>query len=166
MPVPAFQTEPGRYHISGCLKIANEGVLKKRFGAVRPILEAAGEAVKVCLLPIPRFVKRPCCKDDGHITNFMEDNFKDILTGVAAACRSIVSSEGEKAGLSLFTFNPVAAFGGGTWLTAKTSSAGLSVWLEDNPVHLTASAYKDIASLVQNQAALSEQGRPAPGRRR
>ena len=157
-PVPAFQTEPGRYHISGCLKIANEGVLKKRFGAVRPILEAAGEAVKVCLLPIPRFVKRPCCKDDGHITNFMEDNFKDILTGVAAACRSIVSSEGEKAGLSLFTFNPVAAFGGGTGLTAKTSSAGLSVWLEDNPVHLTASAYKDIASLVHNQAALAHSG--------
>ena len=52
MPVPAFQTEPGRYHITGCLEIAPEGVLKKRFGAVRPVLGAAGEAVKVCLLPI------------------------------------------------------------------------------------------------------------------
>ena len=50
MPVPAFQTEPGRYHIFGCLEIATEGVLKKRFSAVRPILEAAGEAFKVCLL--------------------------------------------------------------------------------------------------------------------
>ena len=36
MPVPAFQMEPGRYHITGCLEIAPEGVLKKRFGAVRP----------------------------------------------------------------------------------------------------------------------------------
>ena len=44
MPVPAFQTEPGRYHITGCLEIAPEGVLKKRFGTVRPVLEAAGEA--------------------------------------------------------------------------------------------------------------------------
>ena len=79
MPVPAFQTEPGRYHITGCLEIAPEGVLKKRFGAVRPVLEAAGEAVKVCLLPIPRYVKRPCCKEDGHITNFMEADFEDIL---------------------------------------------------------------------------------------
>ena len=52
IPVPAFQTEPGRYHITGCLEIAPEGVLKKRFGAVRPVLGAAGEAVKVCLLPI------------------------------------------------------------------------------------------------------------------
>ena len=35
MPVPAFQTEPGRYHISGCLEIAPEGVLKKRFRVER-----------------------------------------------------------------------------------------------------------------------------------
>ena len=52
MPVAPFQSEPGKYHIPGCLEIAPEGVLKKRFSAVRPILEAAGEAVKVCLLPI------------------------------------------------------------------------------------------------------------------
>ena len=52
MGMPAFQSEPGRYHISGCLEIAPEGFLKKRFGAVRPILEAAGVAVKVCLLLI------------------------------------------------------------------------------------------------------------------
>ena len=42
----------------------------------------------------------------------------------------------------------------------------MSVWLEEDPVHLTASAYKDIASLVQNQAELAVQGKPASGRRR
>ena len=42
----------------------------------------------------------------------------------------------------------------------------MSVWLEEDPVHLTASAYKDIASLVQNQAELAVQGKPATGRRR
>ena len=31
----------------------------------------------------------------------------------------------------------------------------MSVWLEEDPVHLTASAYKDIASLVKNQAELA-----------
>ena len=50
---------------------------------------------------------------------------------------------------------------GGTRLTA-----GMSVWLEADPVHLTATAYKDIASLVQNQAALAGQDKPPPGRRR
>ena len=42
----------------------------------------------------------------------------------------------------------------------------MSVWLEEDPVHLTASSYKDIASLVQNQAELAVQGKPATGRRR
>ena len=54
-------------------------------------------------------MKRPCCKESGHITNFMEDDFEDILMGAAATCRNIVSSEVEKAGLTLFTFDPVSA---------------------------------------------------------
>ena len=166
MPVPAFQTEPGQYHISGCLEIAPEGVLKKHFSAVRPILEAAGEAVKVCLLPLPRYVREPCCKAAGHITNFLEDDFEHILTGAASTARNIVASEGEKAGLSLYTFDPVAALGGGDKLSAKTSSAGLSAWLDNDPVHLTATAYKDIAGLVLAQAAIVIQGRGATGRKR
>ena len=66
----------------------------------------------------------------------------------------------------MFTFDPVSAFGGGPRLIIKTSTAGMSVWLEEDPVHLTASAYKDIASLVQNQAELAVQGKPTSGRRR
>ena len=96
----------------------------------------------------------------------MEADFEDILVSAASTCRNIVSGEGEKAGLSLFTFDPVSAFGGGPRLIAKTSTAGLSVWQEEDPVHLTSSAYKDIASLVQNQAELAVQGKPAAGRRR
>ena len=60
----------------------------------------------------------------------------------------------------------MSAFGGRPRLIAKTSTAGLSVWQEEDPVHLTSSAYKDIASLVQNQAELAVQGKPAAGRRR
>ena len=89
------------------MEIAPEGVLKKRFGAVRPVLEAAGEAVKVCLLPIPRYVKRPCCKDDGHITNFMEADFEDILISASTTCRNIVSSERKKLG---FPCSPLTLF--------------------------------------------------------
>ena len=96
----------------------------------------------------------------------MEDNFEDILISAASTCRNIISSEREKAGLSLYTFDPVSAFGGGPRLTAKTSTASMSVWLEEDPVHLIAFAYKDIASLVQNQAELAVQGKPATGRRR
>ena len=72
--------------------------------------------------------------------------------GAASSCRNVIAGEGEKAGLVLYTFDPVAAFGGGQKLAAKTSSAGLRVWQENDPVHLTSAAYKDIASLIQHQA--------------
>ena len=124
MPVAPFQSEPGKYHIPGCLEIAPEGILKRRFCAVRPKLEAAGDAVKVCLLPILRYVKSSCCGDAKHIINLQEDDFEDILMGVASSCRNVIAGEGEKAGLSLYTFDPVAAFGGGQKLATKTSSAG------------------------------------------
>ena len=166
MPVAPFQSEPGKYHIPGCLEIAPEGILKRRFCAVRPILEAAGDAVKVCLLPILRYVKSSCCGDAKHIINLQEDDFEDILKGAASSCRNVIACEGEKAGLSLYTFDPVAAFGGGQKLAAKTSSAGLSVWQENDPVHLTSAAYKDIASLIQHQACSLIAGAPASGRRR
>ena len=103
MPVAPFQSEPGKYHIPGCLEIAPEGVLKRRFSAVRPILEAAGDAVKVCLLPIPRYVKSSCCGDAKHIINLMEDDFEDILMGAASLCCNVIASAGEKAGLALYT---------------------------------------------------------------
>ena len=67
---------------------------------------------------------------------------------------------GQQAGLT------VAAFGGGQKLAANTSSAGLSVWKENHPVHLTSAAYKDIASLIQHQAGSLVSGVPAFSRRR
>ena len=120
----------------------------------------------MCLLPLPRYVREPCCKSVGHITNFLEDNFEYILTGAASTAHIIVASEGEKAGLSLYTFDPIAALGGGEKLSTKTSWAGLSALLEYNPVHLTATAYKEIAGLVLAQAALVVLGRGTTGRRR
>ena len=83
----------------------------------------------------------------------MEDDFEDIVLSAPYTCRNVISSEGEKAGLSLFTFDPLAAFGGGARLAAKLTSGGLSEWLEEDP----AAAYKDKASLVV-------QGKPDSGR--
>ena len=60
----------------------------------------------------------------------------------------------------------MATFGGGQKLATKTSLAGLSVWQENDPVHLTSAAYKDIASLIQHQAGSLVLGAPASGRRR
>ena len=75
-------------------------------------------------------------------------------------------TEGEKAGIALYTLNPVSAFGGGEKLAAKTSSAGMRVWRADDPVHLTAAAYNDVAGVIEAQANLAADGPTPSGRRR
>ena len=94
------------------------------------------------MLPLPRFVQRTCCDNDTHISNFKDSDFEDILKSAATSYHNIISTEGEKAGLALYTFSTISAFGGGKKLAAKTSSAGMSVWRSDDPgpVHLTAAA--------------------------
>ena len=141
-------------------------MLKRRFAAIRPTLEAAGEAVIVCMLPLPRFVLQPCCDNTGHISNFKDSDFEDILKSAVTSYYDVISVEGEKAGLSLYTFSAVSAFCGGEKLAAKTGSTGMCVWRSDNPVHLTATAYKDIAGVLEAQANLATEGQTTASRRR
>ena len=56
--------------------------------------------------------------------------------------------EGANAGLSILTFNPIAAFSNMRSLSDKQSTAGVSIWKEGDPVHLTEAAYSDIASVL------------------
>ena len=110
------------------------------------------------------------CFEDAGVCCPFYDSITDILYILCFDLLLFHLAQGlrrpQKAGLSLYTFDPVAALGGGDKLSAKTSSAGLSAWLDDDPVHLTATAYKDIAGLVLAQAAIVVQGRGPTGRKR
>ena len=62
-----------------------------------------------------------------------------------------MKAEGEKHGLSIATFNPLSCFSDTDELAEVKSSAGLAIWREDDPVHLTAAAYNDITAVLSNQ---------------
>ena len=57
-----------------------------------------------------------------------------------------------KTSLILTAFNPLSCFGKVEDLADLQSSAGLSIWREDDPVHLTEAAYGDIAAVISAQA--------------
>ena len=50
------------------------------------------------------------------------------------------------------TCNPLNCFGQVDELTEVKSSAGLSIWRDDDGVHLKAAAYRDLAANLSNQA--------------
>ena len=88
-----------------------EAVLRRRFNTIRLLMEAACvEAVLVCVLPIACYVRKSCCSDTSHLINRGESDFEEILVSGTETCRTVVWVEGANAGLSIFTFNPIAAF--------------------------------------------------------
>ena len=63
-----------------------------------------------------------------------------------------LSKKALKYGLTFATFNPLICFGQVEDVVEAKSSAGLSIWREDHPVHLTEAAYGDIAAVLSTQA--------------
>ena len=144
MPVPAFKNTTGTYHMSGCLEVAPEAFLRKQFSLIHGVLEAGGAAIIICALLLLQY--------KAHMTNWAEADFTDINKHDSDACSSIIRVEGERLGLTIAVFNPLSCFGQAEELAEIKSSAGLSIWREDDPVHLTAAAYGDISAVISNQA--------------
>ena len=76
------------------------------------LLQLAGSATIICVLPLPRYVRHPCGNDELHMVNWAEADFNEILVSTSTACFSVLNTEGEKHG-------------------HIRSSAGLSIWRED-----------------------------------
>jgi hypothetical protein len=63
---------------------------------VEILLEQGGGAKVVILVPVPSYVRNPCCGDGGHVTNRAENDFFDeilsaekrLIDAAAAGCRT------------------------------------------------------------------------------
>ena len=71
------------------------------------------------------------------MVNWDEADFTDILVSGSNTCTGVLKAEGEKHGLTIATFNPLSCFNESEDLADIKSSAGLSIWRDDDPVHLS-----------------------------
>ena len=86
------------------------------------------------------------------MTNWAKADFTDILKNGSETCSNVIRVEEERLGLTIAAFNPLSCFGQADELADIKSSAGLPIWREDDPVHLTAAAYGNISAVISNQA--------------
>ena len=147
-----FPTEPerdgeGKWHISGSLVAAPKPRLKKLLHQLTPLRDACGQATLVCGLPLGRYISGKCCRDETHLENRDDEDFNQILSSAIAGCRGVL----EAAFPGCVVFNPMDSFADAEEdMAGILSSAGMSIWHENDPVHLTNAAYGDIAaSLVK-----------------
>ena len=101
----------------------------------------------VCGLPLGRYISAKCCRDESHLENRGDEDFGQILSMAISSCKGCL----ETAFPGCIVFNPADSFADVDGdMASLISSAGISIWLEDDPVHLTNAAYGDIAaSLVK-----------------
>jgi hypothetical protein len=161
LPTPAFRDEEGKYHVSGHMDVAPTAALRPLAGMGKRLAEAAGKAATIFVLPLPRYVAAPCCEDDSHIENFVADDYEDMLRSGPKEVAAAVEREMTGSNKSYTVLDPVASFKGES-LKALTTTNGASIWLQDDPVHLTPAAYAELTAAICNLVSVSL----PPGRKR
>ena len=102
------------------------------------------EPQSICGLPLPRYINCKCCRSDVYLENLGDEDYTSIsstLPPPSARTAKRPHSQEQSSSIPLESF--AAADSG---LAGILSSAGISIWQERDPFHLTGAAYGDIAA--------------------
>jgi hypothetical protein len=160
LPVKAFQGADNRYHLPGLVEGAPTAVLKKIAADAAAILDECKPATLVFALPIPRYLTGPCCDDPEHLCNQKDPEFAGAVNEAIGNVGKVVAAAFPN---SHGLIDARSLLGGqtGGGLTELVCSRGITAFAD--PVHLTRSAYEDIARAV---VEASGTGSPAEQERR
>ena len=161
-----FKDNHKKWHISGSLVAAAKPRIRKVLDRLSAIRDACGTAKVICGLPIPRYVEQQCCSADNHINNHSEEEISEVHEAVRVNSKACLMA----AYPGCIILDPLRAFKGEAdtaVLGDLISSGGVSIWKEGDPVHLTQTAYGDIAEQIVNTVAgRGGEDAAAPARKR
>ena len=113
-----------------------------------------------------RYVDQRCCSAEHHIDNHSEEEISEVHETVRINSKACLMA----AYPGCIILDPLRAFKGEedtAVLSDLISSGGVSIWKEGDPVHLTQTAYGDIAEQIINTAAgKGGEDTAAPARKR
>ncbi len=151
LPAEARRAEDGRYHVIGSLTIAPPSLTKKVLAGCSKIADALKETGTVLVSLIPRYVFRKCCDNSEHIENFEDPELDEEMVLGLEGVKKILQNWAIEHDLCFEILDPtLLADPCDLGLRERTTSAGHRLWRQDDPVHLTADGYKDIAQAIQD----------------
>jgi len=149
LPVAAERTLDGKYHLQGDLQTAPRQVFCRILKDCTSVFEASAAAAVVLMAPTPRYVKAGCCENPDHISNIdsINDMFEEELHLAVSHFRTAVASL--PPGTISCVFDIYQQFGQDETATRDLhTSDGLSIWRDDDLVHLTDTAYMEIGMAI------------------
>ncbi len=151
LPTEARRAEDSSYHVFGSLTIAPPSLTKKVLAGCSKIAHALKETGTVLVSPIPRYVFRKCCDNSEHIENFEDPELDEEMVLGLEGVLKILQNWAIEHDLCFEIIDPtLLADPCDLGLRERTTSAGHRLWRQDDPVHLTADGYKDIAQAIQD----------------
>jgi hypothetical protein len=151
LPTEALRAEDGSYHIVGSLAVAPASVTKKILAGCSTLAKVLKSTGTVLISPIPRYVYSKCCENPEHVDNF-EDSERDeeIVLGLEGV-KKIMHSWAMEHDLIYDLIDPTQLSDpSDLGLRTRTTVAGHVLWRKDDPIHLTAEAYGDLAAAVRD----------------
>jgi hypothetical protein len=145
MPTPAYKGKDGLYHVPGDLQAAPKGVLQKVLSEAGELIEAAGDAATVFVIPFPRYVAGKCCDNPDHITNFGTDELSDEIHRAMESATAATAIGG--GGRTLRLLSVFEIFGTDTDFLHMVTRAENPIW-GDDPVHFTPAGYLEVARAI------------------
>jgi hypothetical protein len=128
-----------KYHVPGKLEMADHGVIKTLVNISAPLLRAGGDAEKVILSPLPRYLRR-CCSDKSHLTNKKDPSYMVDMAESLAEMRESISDlvHGKKIrSVKVLASSALLQEGEDT---ATAAARIVNYWPED-AVHMSAEGY-------------------------
>jgi hypothetical protein len=149
----------GRYHVDGCLRVADKGTVKALTSQLGPILCALGSIKKLFVSPLLRYWTAPCCGQRGHISNFGVGRYLGALCYSVHELRMFIRD-------SLFTKkvsnyrlvcpNRVLDLSQKTLCTSSSEAKAAAELWGDDPVHPGDESYSKIAPFIELDLANPE----------
>jgi hypothetical protein len=158
----------GTYHIEGSLVVADKAAVKELVQQLSPLLKLLGSCRKVVLTPLARYWVAPCCASEGHHSNYSAKHYLSALGDAVHALRDHIRD-------CLFTRrvpnfrvlcpNRMIGVGQRRQTPSDDEAAKAAALWGNNPVHLTAAAYRCMADCLMTDIQNEEAKYTNPSRR-
>ncbi len=149
----------GRYHVNGCLRVADKGAVKALTSQLGPVIYALGGIKKLFVSPLLRYWASLCCGQRGHISNFGVERYLGALCDSVLELRMFIRD-------SLFTKkvsnyrlvcpNRVLELSQKTICTSNSAAKAAAELWGDDPVHPGDDSYAKIARFIESDLANPE----------
>jgi hypothetical protein len=149
-PPRRVRAEGRKYHITGSLTVAPPTLTKKVLSDCLPLAAALKGTGTVLLSPVPCYVYEKCCKDPQLIENFEDPDLdEEIIAGLEGIKRQQLQNWWAENNL-LFSIIDPTLLSDSCDLSLKTrvASDGHPPWATGDPIHLTATACQDLATVI------------------